>query len=217
LDERKLHEKKNSSTKFYLREIDIDKNLSGSAESLSISSSVGGTISSSVVDDKNSKTEEFTASFVAQTNWSFVEKLLKVKKELITEHFHLSFPKIIFFPCRTSTCSQECKTKTKRMLMEKIDMEVGSGSADVEENSLITSLCDLLEKIWSHGLIQPHSKSAHTKNHYHNNNQIKSPFWSHLLRYFEKMEKMNALENGENMKGSRKLESGAQLLTTPGN
>ncbi|XP_070503270.1 DENN domain-containing protein 5B isoform X3 [Chironomus tepperi] len=186
LDERKLHEKKNSSTKFYLREIDIDKNLSGSAESLSISSSVGGTISSSIADDKNSKVEEFTASFVAQTNWSFVEKLLK-----------------------------ECKTKTKRMLMEKIDMEVGSGSADVEENSLITSLCDLLEKIWSHGLIQPHSKSAHTKNHYHNNNQIKSPFWSHLLRYFEKMEKMNALENGENMKGSRKLESGAQLLTTP--
>lgn len=103
--------------------------------------------------------------------------------------------------------------------MEKIDMEVGSGSADVEENSLITSLCDLLEKIWSHGLIQPHSKSAHTKNHYHNNNQIKSPFWSHLLRYFEKMEKMS-LENGENVKGGgsgRKLESNAQLLTTPGN
>lgn len=102
--------------------------------------------------------------------------------------------------------------------MEKIDMEVGSGSGshDVEENSLITSLCDLLEKIWSHGLIQPHSKSAHTKNHYHNNNQIKSPFWSHLLRYFEKMEKMNALENGENVKGNRKLDSGAQLLSTPG-
>lgn len=92
-----MHEKKNSSTKFYLREIDIDKNLSGSAESLSISSSVGGTISSSVADDKNSKAEEFTASFVAQTNWSFVEKLLKVKKELIAVHFHLSFPKIIFF------------------------------------------------------------------------------------------------------------------------
>jgi hypothetical protein len=96
------------------------------------------------------------------------------------------------------------------MLMEKIDMEVG-GSADVEENSLITSLCDLLEKIWSHGLITPHSKSAHTKNHYHNNNQIKSPFWSHLLRYFEKMEKMSAGSvNG-------KLESDAQLLSTPGN
>lgn len=108
------------------------------------------------------------------------------------------------------------------MLMEKIDMEVG-GSADVEENSLITSMCDLLEKIWSHGLITPHSKSAHTKNHYHNNNQIKSPFWSHLLRYFEKMEKMNALAKGGGggggggVRNNGKLESDAQLLSTPGN
>lgn len=108
---------------------------------------------------------------------------------------------------------QECKTKTKRMLMDKIDLEVGSGCADVEENSLITSLCDLLEKIWSHGLIQPHTKMQHTKNHYHNNNQIKSPFWSHLLRYYEKMEKQNRAENGE---GSLKMEA-AQLLSTPGN
>ena len=102
------------------------------------------------------------------------------------------------------------------MLMEKIDLEVG-GSADVEENSLITSLCDLLEKIWSHGLITPHSKSAHTKNHYHNNNQIKSPFWSHLLRYFEKMEKMNAMSNGGDERSKGKLDSDAQLLSTPGN
>lgn len=101
------------------------------------------------------------------------------------------------------------------MLMEKIDLEVGSGCADVEENSLITSLCDLLEKIWSHGLILPHTKNAHTKNHYHNNNQIKSPFWSHLLRYYEKMEKQKRAENGE---GSLKMESeAAQLLSTPGN
>lgn len=101
------------------------------------------------------------------------------------------------------------------MLMEKIDSEVGSGIADVEENSLITSLCDLLEKIWSHGLIQPHQKSAHTKNHYHNNNQIKSPFWSHLLRFFDKME---SFENRENIRGNRKLDSGTQqLLSTPGN
>lgn len=95
-------------------------------------------------------------------------------------------------------------------------MEVG-GSADVEENSLITSLCDLLEKIWSHGLIVAHSKSAHTKNHYHNNNQIKSPFWSHLLRYFEKMEKANALTNGSGTRNNGKLDSDAQLLSTPGN
>lgn len=81
LDERKLHERKNNSTKFYLREIDIDKNLSSSVESLSMSSSVGGgSISTNIADDKNSKGEEFSASFVAQTNWSFVEKLLKVSE-----------------------------------------------------------------------------------------------------------------------------------------
>ncbi|CRK94524.1 CLUMA_CG008027, isoform B [Clunio marinus] len=181
LDDRRLLEKK-SNQKFYLREIDIDKNLSGSAESLSISSSISTPHPPVTADEKNSKGEEFSASFVAQTNWSFVEKLLK-----------------------------ECKTKTKRMLMEKIDMEVG-GSADVEENALITSMCDLLEKIWSHGLITPHSKSAHTKNHYHNNNQIKSPFWSHLLRYFEKM---NAMTNSGSANNNGKLDSDAQLLSTP--
>jgi hypothetical protein len=67
--------------KFYLREIDIDKNLSGSAESLSISSSVNAQPSGNV-DDKNAKGEEFSASFVAQTNWTFVEKLLKVSLTL---------------------------------------------------------------------------------------------------------------------------------------
>lgn len=79
-DDRKLLEKKNSQ-KFYLREIDIDKNLSGSAESLSISSSVDVQHSGGNYDgkgDKGSKAEEFSASFVAQTNWTFVEKLLKV-------------------------------------------------------------------------------------------------------------------------------------------
>lgn len=79
LDDRKLLEKKNNQMKFYLREIDIDKNLSGSAESLSISSSVNAALPpSGHSDDKNLKAEEFSASFVAQTNWTFVEKLLKV-------------------------------------------------------------------------------------------------------------------------------------------
>jgi hypothetical protein len=112
--------------------------------------------------------------------------------------------------CSISHSVKECKTKTKRMLMEKIDTEKG-GYADVEENSLITSMCDLLEKIWSHGLITPHSKSAHTKNHYHNNNQIKSPFWSHLLRYLEKTEN----KNGGNLNNGGSLQKN-QLLSTPG-
>lgn len=79
LDDRKLLEKKNNSVKFYLREIDIDKNLSGSAESLSISSNAGLPPTRQSKDDKCLKAEDFSASFVAQTNWTFVEKLLKVK------------------------------------------------------------------------------------------------------------------------------------------
>lgn len=81
LDDRKLLEKKNSQMKFYLREIDIDKNLSGSAESLSISSNVSAHHATN--DDKSSKGEEFSASFVAQTNWTFVEKLLKVRENTL--------------------------------------------------------------------------------------------------------------------------------------
>uniref|UniRef100_A0A8C9VZ35 DENN domain containing 5A n=1 Tax=Scleropages formosus TaxID=113540 RepID=A0A8C9VZ35_SCLFO len=68
-------------------------------------------------------------SVIAQTNWKFVEGLLK-----------------------------ECRNKTKRMLVEKMGREAvelghGEGSiTGVEENTLIASLCDLLERIWSHGL-----------------------------------------------------------------
>lgn len=40
----------------------------------------------------------------------------------------------------------------------------------VEENTMIASLCDLLEKIWSHGLT---------------NKQGKSALWSHLLSYLD--------------------------------
>lgn len=48
--------------------------------------------------------------------------------------------------------------KTKRMLVEKMGreaVELGHGEVSitgVEENTLIASLCDLLERIWSHGL-----------------------------------------------------------------
>ena len=48
------------------------------------------------------------------------------------------------------------------MLVEKMGqeaVELGHGEATitgVEENTLIASLCDLLERIWSHGLQQKH-------------------------------------------------------------
>ncbi|XP_078537093.1 DENN domain-containing protein 5A isoform X1 [Lissotriton helveticus] len=91
------------------------------------------------------KLSNLSPSVIAQTNWKFVEGLLK-----------------------------ECRNKTKRMLVEKMGreaVELGHGEVNitgVEENTLIASLCDLLERIWSHGLQVKQGKSA---------------LWSHLLHY----------------------------------
>ncbi|XP_054023603.1 DENN domain-containing protein 5B isoform X1 [Dryobates pubescens] len=97
------------------------------------------------------KLSDLSPAVIAQTNWKFVEGLLK-----------------------------ECRMKTKRMLVEKMGheaVELGHGEANItglEENTLIASLCDLLERIWSHGLQVKQGKSA---------------LWSHLLQYQEKEEK----------------------------
>uniref|UniRef100_A0A8C4F503 DENN/MADD domain containing 5A n=1 Tax=Dicentrarchus labrax TaxID=13489 RepID=A0A8C4F503_DICLA len=100
------------------------------------------------------KLSNLSPSVIAQTNWKFVEGLLK-----------------------------ECRNKTKRMLVEKMGreaVELGHGEVSitgVEENTLIASLCDLLERIWSHGLQVKQGKSA---------------LWSHLLHYQESKEKKNS-------------------------
>lgn len=59
--------------------------------------------------------------------------------------------------------------QTKRMLVEKMGreaVELGHGEANItglEENTLIASLCDLLERIWSHGLqVKQVSVCTHT-------------------------------------------------------
>uniref|UniRef100_A0A4W3GET4 DENN/MADD domain containing 5B n=1 Tax=Callorhinchus milii TaxID=7868 RepID=A0A4W3GET4_CALMI len=94
------------------------------------------------------KLSDLSPAVIAQTNWKFVEGLLK-----------------------------ECRMKTKRMLVEKMGheaVELGHGEANItglEENTLIASLCDLLERIWSHGLQVKQGKSA---------------LWSHLLHFQEK-------------------------------
>ncbi|KAK1799367.1 hypothetical protein P4O66_006725, partial [Electrophorus voltai] len=104
------------------------------------------------------KLSNLSPSVIAQTNWKFVEGLLK-----------------------------ECRNKTKRMLVEKMGREAvelghGEGSiTGVEENTLIASLCDLLERIWSHGLQVKQGKSA---------------LWSHLLHYQESKEKRDATPAG---------------------
>ncbi|XP_040190716.1 DENN domain-containing protein 5A [Rana temporaria] len=100
------------------------------------------------------KLSNLSPSVIAQTNWKFVEGLLK-----------------------------ECRNKTKRMLVEKMGreaVELGHGEVSitgVEENTLIASLCDLLERIWSHGLLVKQGKSA---------------LWSHLLQYQDNRRKMVA-------------------------
>ncbi|KAG9463677.1 hypothetical protein GDO78_021298, partial [Eleutherodactylus coqui] len=97
------------------------------------------------------KLSDLSPAVIAQTNSKFVEGLLK-----------------------------ECRMKTKRMLVEKMGheaVELGHADANItglEENTLIASLCDLLERIWSHGLQVKQGKSA---------------LWSHLLQYQERAER----------------------------
>ncbi|KAM9301660.1 DENN domain-containing protein 5A [Gastrophryne carolinensis] len=118
------------------------------------------------------KLSNLSPSVIAQTNWKFVEGLLK-----------------------------ECRNKTKRMLVEKMGreaVELGHGEVSitgVEENTLIASLCDLLERIWSHGLlvkqVSPYLSSLPIKGYSTSHlcpvfvPQGKSALWSHLLHYQE--------------------------------
>nr|CAH8869258.1 unnamed protein product [Trichobilharzia regenti] len=89
---------------------------------------------------------------MAQANWDFVDALL-----------------------------EECKHRTKRMVLKKIGqeaIEMGHGDPNisvVEENTLVSGLCDLLERIWSHGLNRKLGKSA---------------LWSHLVLYAKRVELM---------------------------
>ena len=53
---------------------------------------------------------------------------------------------------------RESKGKTKRMLVDKMGKEavqlghLDAGITGVEENTLVASFCDLLERIWAHGI-----------------------------------------------------------------
>ncbi|KAG5830703.1 hypothetical protein ANANG_G00313440 [Anguilla anguilla] len=121
------------------------------------------------------KLSDLSPAVIAQTNWKFVEGLLK-----------------------------ECRLKTKRMLVEKMGreaVELGHGEANItglEENTLIASLCDLLERIWSHGLQVKQGKSA---------------LWSHLLHYQVREEKLEQQAESPVSNGTerRKSDSGLGL------
>nr|XP_056702124.1 DENN domain-containing protein 5B isoform X3 [Euleptes europaea] len=123
------------------------------------------------------KLSDLSPAVIAQTNWKFVEGLLK-----------------------------ECRMKTKRMLVEKMGheaVELGHGEANItglEENTLIASLCDLLERIWSHGLLVKQGKSA---------------LWSHLIQYQDREEKQEHLAESPVAVGPerRKSDTGLMLPT----
>nr|AYV89282.1 DENN domain-containing 5B isoform X1 [Tetranychus evansi] len=85
-------------------------------------------------------------ALAAQTNWKVVESLLR-----------------------------EIKVRTKRILLAKMGNEeiapLGVGSPeDMEENTLIASLCDLIERIWSHA--RANDKEI-----------IRCSFWSHVVAF----------------------------------
>jgi len=100
---------------------------------------------------RSSKTREDDASVKnSELNRIFIETLLKeTKLKVISALLYLiqlnAFMNFVFF------------SKTKRMLVEKMPEVVNLGHSEtclsgVEENMLIASLCDLIERIWSHGL-----------------------------------------------------------------
>lgn len=67
-----------------------------------------------------------------------------------------------------------------------------------EENTLISSLCDLIERIWSHG----RSEDFETNTQWETN---KCPFWSHLALFHESMPNDNG-SNLNNMISSKQKE-----------
>lgn len=102
----------------------------------------------------SSPSKTVPAALTAQTNWRVVETLMR-----------------------------EVKIKTKRILLEKMGSDevgpLGCGSVGgVEENTLIASLCELIERIWSHA----RSEDNKDINRWQSG---KCSFWSHLMAYYQ--------------------------------
>ncbi|EJD76428.1 DENN domain-containing protein 5A, variant [Loa loa] len=128
--------------------------------------------------NKQSSCKSDTPRQIAHQNWKFVEQLLK-----------------------------ETKSKTKRMLVEKMGREalqLGHSDAIVnglEENTLVASFCDLLERIWAHGSVKKQGKSS---------------LWAHILHHQE-IEKLGILSRGSTRRNSALTPDFAPYWTTAGN
>lgn len=91
---------------------------------------------------------------------------------------------------------KECKIKTKRLVVLKLGQEAvelghaGSNTLGIEENTLIASLCDLLERVWSHGVqlrkLEFGGKESSRSKFVQRMRQSKSALWSHLIAFYQK-------------------------------
>lgn len=151
-------------------------------------------------DSKRSSKHKEDESSVknSELNRIFIETLLKESKLKVIPSFFTFIPfksvnNFVFF------------SKTKRMLVEKMPEVVNLGHSEtclsgVEENMLIASLCDLIERIWSHGLhgkpviLQKYPISpinALTKLIF----KTKSSLWNHLNNYRKLIQYLNPNSN----------------------
>ena len=117
------------------------------------------------------------SALTAQTNWRVVETLIR-----------------------------EVKQKTKRILLEKMGSDevnsLGCGSVGgLEENTMIASLCDLIERIWSHARADVEEGTPG-----HQGNQ-KCYFWSHLVSFYQ-IESANSINSSNKTVNSSILSPG---------
>ncbi|KAE9554199.1 hypothetical protein FO519_002563 [Halicephalobus sp. NKZ332] len=109
---------------------------------------------------KNTPKKKSNEENKSREHWKFVEQLLK-----------------------------ETKAKTKRMLVLKMGKEAvhlghnDIGITGVEENTLVATFCDLLERVWAHGLKKKQGKSA---------------LWTHVLSHQEREKNPTSMKNIEN-------------------
>ncbi|XP_021965831.1 DENN domain-containing protein 5B isoform X2 [Folsomia candida] len=150
--------------KLLRREMSIATNTTNNVTSTESASDPSNPSLRSVFQPKQSTS---SPSSVAQANWEFVKQLLQTP-HVISSNFHTRLGQELL---------KECKTKTKRMLVEKMGSEavaLGHGEVTllgVEENTLVASLCDLLERMWAHGL--------------HVKGKGRSPLWNYLTNFHE--------------------------------
>ncbi|CAF1474184.1 unnamed protein product [Adineta steineri] len=151
------------------------ENLNGNI--LESSSSVAVNISSPLSSGISKRNSRLTRSFQSKHTPRRVTRIKKQQTLATGEHQQpvvLVENEVVF-----QQLLKECTTKTKRMVIEKME-DIVEGSSPIknnestsmvnlEENVLIAGFCDLLERIWSHGL--------------HHRPSGKSALWNHIKCY----------------------------------